>query len=52
MGSYGSVLFGFYASLWVLMSPYSSLVVLMESNGCSWVLIGPYASFWILMFKT
>ena len=34
----------FYASLKVLMSPYRSLGVFMDSNGSLWVLIGFYAS--------
>ena len=44
------LLIGLYASLWVLMSPYRSLCVLMDFNGSLWVLIGPYASLRVLTF--
>ena len=42
----------FYAILWVLMDPYKSLCVLVDSNGFLWLLrffIGPFASLFVLM---
>ena len=38
-----------YAFLLVLMGPYKSGWVLMDSNVFLLVLIGPYSSLWILM---
>ena len=32
-----------YASSWVLIGPYSSICVRMESNMLLWVLISPYS---------
>ena len=41
-----------YASLWVLIGPYSSFSVRMESNVSLWVIISPYSILsilWIFM---
>ena len=38
-----------YSPLWILMGPYKSLCVLMDSNGTVWVLVSHYAAVSIFM---
>ena len=44
MGPYMS-----YSSIWVLIAPYSSFYVRMDSNVSLLVLIGPYLFSWVLI---
>ena len=53
------VFMDFNGSLWVVIGPHASLLlvmafnnffcVLMDSNGSIWILIGPFLSLWILI---
>ena len=49
IGSSCVVLISLYASLWVLIGPYSPFYVRMESNMFLLVLISPYSILWILV---
>ena len=49
IGSLCVVFISPYASLWVLVGPYSSFYVHMEFNVSLWVIISPYSILWILM---
>ena len=40
---------GLYRSLWIFISHYGSLLVLIRPDGFYWVFMGPYRSLCVLM---